>query len=144
SPQSEAQPGTTQPTYCHLVLTSPPPSSSKPGATAKPGPSKPPRLVISEEQPVDITAQQCEKAGEVYTLTGNVEIHFADYIFHGDKVTYDHSSGDATSTGHATLDGGPRDMHIASSHGVYNIHTQTGKFYDVNGTTGARFRGLNV
>jgi LPS-assembly protein len=127
-----------------VLLTSPPTSPAKPSATPKPGAAKPPRLVISPEQPVHITAQQCEAVGGVYTLTGNVEIHFSDYIFHGDHVTYDHSSGDATATGHARLDGGPRDMHITSSHGIYNIRTQTGKFYDVNGTTGARFRGLNV
>jgi LPS-assembly protein len=132
-----------EPSHCHLVLTSPP-SSVKPGTAPKSGAGAKPKIVISREEPVDITAQQCEKAGEVYTLTGDVEIRFADYIFHGDHVTYDHASGDAAATGHATLDGGPRDMHIVSSHGVYNIRSQTGKFYDVNGTTGARFRGLNV
>lgn len=142
SPPPEVQ-QSAQPSSCHVVLTSPP-TSLKPSAAPKPVPAKPPKVVISAEQPVDITAQQCEKAGEVYTLTGEVEIHFDDYIFHGDRVTYDHSSGDATATGHVRLDGGPRDMHITSSHGVYNIRSQTGKFYDVNGTTGARFRGLTV
>jgi len=143
SQQAEPQQKAQEPSPCHVVLTAPP-TSPKPSATPKPGAAKPPKLVISPEQPVVITAQQCESAGEVYTITGNAEIHFSDYIFHGDHVTYDHSSGDATATGHVRLDGGPRDMHITSSHGVYNIRTQTGKFYDVNGTTGARFRGLNV
>jgi LPS-assembly protein len=42
------------------------------------------------------------------------------------------------------LDGGSRDIHITASHATYNVRTRTGKFYDVTGTTGARFQGKNV
>lgn len=145
TPLPEAQQNA-QPSHCHVIGTAPPGSPAKSGVSPKPGApgAKKPNLIISPEQPVDITAQQCEALGEVYTLTGDVEIHFADYIFRGDHVTFDRTTGNATATGHVRLDGGPRDMHITSTHGVYNIHTQTGKFYDVNGTTGARFRGLAV
>ena len=38
------------------------------------------------------------------------------------------------------LDGGPNDDHIRASHGTYNFPLETGKFYDVTGTTGLRFR----
>ena len=47
------------------------------------------RVPISEEHPVIIDARECEQAGKVYTLRGDVQIQFADYIFHGDLVTYD-------------------------------------------------------
>src|SRR5262249_17750616 len=77
-------------------------------------------------------------------LRGAVEIKFETWVFRGDNVTYNSVSGDAKVTGNATLDGGPRDMHIAASHGEYNIRSQTGKLYDVRGTTGARFRGNNA
>jgi LPS-assembly protein len=143
SPQAEPQQNAAQRAHCHVVGTAPPGNPAKPAASPGPG-VKPPKVVISQEQPVDITAEQCEAVGEIYTLTGDVEIRFSDYVFRGDHVTFDRTSGNATAKGHVTLDGGPRDMHIASTHGIYNIRSQTGKFYDVKGTTGARFRGLNV
>ena len=150
--QSAAAPAE-QPSNCHLIITAPPaahqPSPS--GAAPKPeqpaagtqGPKKV-RLPISEEQPVTIDAAECEKAGEVYTLRRDVEVRFADYDFRGDMVTYDAASGDVTAKGHVSLDGGRRDMHISATEGIYNIHSQTGKFYDVRGGTGARFKGRSV
>jgi LPS-assembly protein len=116
------------------------------GAGRKHGaaPPRKPKTPVSQDQPVDITAQQCEKAGDVYILRGDVKITLGDYVFQGDTVTYNSVTGDATATGRAALDGGPRDMHITGSHGEYNVRSQTGKFYDVSGTTGARFRGTNV
>ena len=101
-------------------------------------------MVINPDQPVEITADECEKTGIVYTLRGHVQINFSDYVYRGDHVVYDSVSGDITATGHAQLDGGPRDIHITATHGIYNVRTQTGRFYDVNGTTGAHFRGANV
>jgi len=138
------------------VLTSPPAThQAQPGpaaaangktATASDQTAKKanPKVAISESQPVTITARECEEAGEVYTLRGDVEITFGDNTFQGDTVTYDRASGNATVTGNATFDGGRRDMHITASHGTYNVHSQTGTFYDVKGTTGARFKGRNV
>ncbi len=75
------------------------------------------RVPISEEHPVIIDARECEQAGKVYTLRGDVQIQFADYIFHGDLVTYDSASGDVTAKGHVSLDGGRRDIHISGSEG---------------------------
>jgi LPS-assembly protein len=102
------------------------------------------KIAISPDQPVEVTARQCEKNGDVYTLRGDVAIHFADYSFHAETVTYDYSSGEAGAEGQASLDGGSRDIHISASHATYNVHSQTGKFYDVTGSTGARFSGKSV
>jgi len=139
---------------CHSVITSPPavpqsgPSTAQPQtegtAAAATQSNKKMRVPISEEQPVIIDARECEQAGKVYTLRGDVQIQFADYTFHGDLVTYDSASGDVTAKGHVSLDGGRRDIHISGSEGAYNLHSQTGKFYDVHGSTGARFKGRSV
>jgi LPS-assembly protein len=136
---------------CHSVITSPPaapqsasPSSSAEGTAATTQGSKKMRVPISEEQPVVIDAQECEQAGKIYTLRGDVQIQFSDYTFHGDLVTYDSASGDVTAKGHVSLDGGRRDIHISGSEGTYNLHSQTGRFYDVRGSTGARFKGRSV
>ncbi|HEV7553764.1 MAG TPA: LPS assembly protein LptD [Candidatus Angelobacter sp.] len=139
---------------CHLVITSPPavhqPAQSGAADQAQGTPSaatqnnKKIRVPISEESPVIIDARECEQAGKIYTLRGDVQIQFAGYTFHGDLVTYDSASGDVTAKGHASLNGGQRDIHISASEGTYNLHSQTGKFYDVHGSTGARFKGRSV
>src|SRR5207253_1489264 len=105
---------------CHSVITSAPavhqPASGGTQANRKPG------VAISEEHPVIIDARECEQAGKVYTLRGDVEIQFADYTFHGDLVTFDSAIGDVAAKGHASLDGGRRDIHISGKEGAYNIH----------------------
>ena len=126
------------------LATHPPAPAAAETAKAPKKPPKNPKLAISKEQPVEITARQCEKTGDVYILRGDVDVHFGDYHFHGETVTYDAGTGDASSDGDATFDGGPRDMHIAASHAQYNVRSRTGKFYDVSGSTGARFSGRNV
>lgn len=139
---------------CHSVITSAPalpqsalsttPTQSEGTAAAPTQNNKKMRVPISEENPVIIDARECEQAGKIYTLRGDVQIQFADYIFHGDLVTYDSATGDVTAKGHVSLDGGRRDIHISGSEGSYNLHSQTGKFYDVRGSTGARFKGRSV
>jgi LPS-assembly protein len=136
---------------CHAVLTAPPIlQKAAPGtasrkiqqpASALPGAAK---VNVSEREPVIIDANECERNGSMYGLHGDVEVTFKDYTFHGDDVTYDASSGEATSSGHVELDGGPRDIHMTASHATYNVRTRTGKFYDVQGGTGLRFQGRNV
>jgi LPS-assembly protein len=88
-----------------------------------------------------ICALQQEKDGDVYKLHGNAEIHYRTYVLLADEVTYDSNSGEATASGHFTLDGGPNDDHIKASKGTYNLTAETGRFYDVTATTGLRFRG---
>src|SRR5690349_15584320 len=80
-----------------------------------------------------ICATSQEKDGDVYKLHGNAEIHYRDYVLRADEVTYNSDSGEATATGHVTLDGGPDDDHIKASHGTYNVTAETGRFYDVTG-----------
>ncbi|HZE22488.1 MAG TPA: LPS assembly protein LptD [Blattabacteriaceae bacterium] len=139
---------------CHSVITSAPavpqvgsstaPAQAPGTASATAPGNKKVRVPISEEQPVIIDARECEQAAKVYTLRGDVQIQFADYIFHGDLVTYDSATGDVAAKGHVSLDGGHRDIHISASEGTYNLHSQAGKFYDVRGSTGARFKGRSV
>jgi len=88
-----------------------------------------------------ICADQQEKAGNVYKLHGNAEVHYRNYVLRADEVTYDSDSGEATASGHFRLEGGPNDDHIRASHGNYNLTAETGRFYDVSATTGLRFVG---
>jgi len=91
-----------------------------------------------------ICALQQEKTGDYYKLAGNVEIRYRTYVLRADEATYNSDTGEATASGHFTLDGGPNDDHIKASHGTYNLTAETGRFYDVIATTGLRFQGNRV
>jgi LPS-assembly protein len=91
-----------------------------------------------------ICAIQQEMIGSIYKLHGDGEIHYGTYILRADEVTYNSDTGEATADGHFRLDGGPNDDHIRASHGTYNLIAETGRFYDVIGTTGIRFTGNRV
>jgi len=88
-----------------------------------------------------ICAVEQEKQGDLYQLHGNAEIHYRGYVLRSDEVTYNSDSGEATASGHFTLDGGPNDDHIRATHGTFNLTAETGRFFDVTGTTGMRFHG---
>jgi LPS-assembly protein len=91
-----------------------------------------------------VCAIQQEEQGSVYKLHGTVEIYYDNYVVRADEATYNSDTKEVTATGHFALDGGPNDDHIRASHGTYNLELETGRFYDVTGTTGLRFRGNQV
>lgn len=108
-------------------------------AQTTPRPANPPP---TEE--VVIEATQQEKVGNVYHLRGNVVVTVHNYVIRADEVTYNADTGDLDARGHLVFDGGPHDEHIEATHATYNRITDSGKFYDVVGSTGARFRGSHV
>ena len=91
-----------------------------------------------------ICAVDQEKTENLYKLRGDAEIHYGTYVLRADEITYNSDSGEATATGHFTVDGGPNDDHIRASHGTYNITAETGRFYDVHATTGFRYKGSRL
>lgn len=137
---------------CHLLLTPPLVTSQLRASTPEASSQNPkdtseqPTPCASQAESADrnhpvICAIRQEKQGPLYKLSGDVEIHYGAYVLRADEATYNSDTGEATATGHFRLDGGPNDDHVKASHGTYNLITETGKFYDVNGTTGLRFRG---
>ncbi|MGA8274137.1 MAG: putative LPS assembly protein LptD, partial [Candidatus Sulfotelmatobacter sp.] len=143
---------------CHLLLVPPlvtsqlPPanSSAAPPANAAeksaPAATTPCARAFAEQssnQPT-ICAIQQERDGDIYKLHGAVEIYYETYVLKSDEATFNPDTNEATATGHFALDGGPNDDHIRASHGTYNFALETGKFYDVTGTTGLRFRANRV
>ncbi|HUS18705.1 MAG TPA: LPS assembly protein LptD [Terriglobales bacterium] len=101
-------------------------------------------LADADDNLVTIIADNQDKVGEVYKLSGNVEIQFRDLTIRGDEISWNKSTGDVTATGHLSFDGGLHDEHIDASHGEFNVRSKTGKFYDVSGTTGVKFKGKNM
>ncbi len=86
--------------------------------------------------PVHIAANTQRKDGAVYTLLGDVEIRYKDYVLHADKMNYNEDTGEARAEGHVELDGGPADEHILADHATLNLNLDTGRFYNVTGSVG--------
>ncbi len=144
---------------CHLLLLPPlvtsqlppenPAAATQDGAAAEKSPAAPTSpcgrafAQESNNHPT-ICAIQQERDGDIYKLHGAVEIYYETYVLKADEATFDSDTNEATAIGHFALDGGPNDDHIRASHGTYNFTSETGRFYDVTGTTGLRFRANRV
>jgi len=133
--------------FCHVLLATPVVTSQLPPDASTQAQQSLPSTEFTLNhpgEPVTIKAREQEKEGDLFKLRGDVEIEFRDLVFRADEITYDARTGQVTATGHMVLDGGPHDEHIEASRGQYNVRSQTGKFWDVVATTGARFHGRNV
>jgi LPS-assembly protein len=126
---------------CHLLLAPPLVTSQLPPPESK-TPSTPCARAFAEQPSGQATvcAIEQERDGDVYKLHGAVEIYYEKYVLRSDDATFNSETNEATFTGHVILDGGPNDDHLRASHGTYNFVLEIGRFYDVNGTTGLRFR----
>ena len=113
--------------------------TSKSVAQANPAQASAPSA--TDREPVTIRSLEQEKAGPVYKLRGQAEIHYGTYILYGDEVSYNSDTGEVIADGHVVLDGGTNDEHLQASHGTYNTRTETGRFEDVVGTIGIAPRG---
>src|SRR6202035_1476379 len=148
---------------CHLLLAPPlvtsqlppvdaaaaaAPRGGAPGEKSAAAPSTPcARAAAAQKETGDvhtICAIQQEEEGAVYTLHGAVEIYYGSYVLRADEATFNSDTKEATASGHFALDGGPNDDHIRATRGTYNLELETGRFYDVTGTTGLRFRANRV
>src|ERR1700691_5869623 len=86
--------------------------------------------------PVAIRADQQEKHGDVFTLTGGVRIDYKDYILTADKVSFNRLTSDAEADGHVRLEGKQNNELILADHGKLNFDLETGRFENVTGSVG--------
>jgi LPS-assembly protein len=93
--------------------------------------------------PVRLEYQHMEKHGSVYTLTGDVTIHYKDYILNADKASFDQETSDAEADGHVRLRGGRNNELILADHGKLNFDLETGRFENVTGSIGRSANGPN-
>ncbi len=91
--------------------------------------------------PVEAFAGHQSWAGNTWTGTGRVELHYKDYILHADKVIYDRSTSEVQAEGHVQVAGGPNDVLINADHGEMRLNMHTGRFFDVHGSQGVRTAG---
>jgi LPS-assembly protein len=87
-------------------------------------------------QPVIFQANTQSEHDKIFILDGAVVIDSGDREVRADHIEYDSITGDVTLAGHVVVTGGPNHEHIEASHGTFNLQTETGRFYDVNGSVG--------
>lgn len=90
--------------------------------------------------PIHIESDTQSKSGARSILDGHAVITFRDRVLEADHIEYDSDSGDVTMTGGVTVTEGENDIRIDASHGTVNVHTQTGRFYDVSGSLGLKHK----
>jgi LPS-assembly protein len=102
---------------------------SRPGDSARRQPEPAPASGV----PVEWEAQR-QTAGDTWTLTGDVVVHYRGYILRADKVVYHQSTSELEAEGHLQVAGGPNDVLINASHGDMRLNMHTARFFNVSGS----------
>ena len=150
-------------TLCHLqlagqMLTNSLPSSQDSSSTANAGtnesaqqlPEDPGQEVLPVARPepapesgvpVRVDADRQSRTGDTWTLSGNVVIHYGDYIIRADKIAYHQSTSELEAEGNLRVTGGPSDAYIEATRGDMHLNEHTARFYNVTGSMGVRSTG---
>jgi LPS-assembly protein len=97
-----------------------------------------PEPATATGMPVTWEAQRQTRIGDIWTLSGDVVVHYRDYILRADKVVYHQSTSELEAEGHLQVAGGPDDVFIEASHGDMRLNMHTARFYNVTGSVGVR------
>ena len=125
----EEPPSAAVPNQDVLPDTSAPDLSTIPHASLLPSDKAPEIATIDSDGPQT-------RHGDIGYASGNVVVTYGDHVLRADSITYDHATDNVTAEGNVELSGGKNDEHIRASRGIYNLRTQTGRFFDVQGSVG--------
>ena len=91
--------------------------------------------------PVEWEARNQSRVGDTWTLTGDVVVHYRDYILRADKVVYHQSTTELEAEGHLQVAGGPNDVLINADRGDMRLNLHTARYFNVQGSQGVRTLG---
>ena len=94
--------------------------------------------------PVRFEALNQTRVGDVVTLSGEVVVHYKDYILRADKVVYHQSTSELEAEGHLQVAGGPNDVLINAARGDMRLNMHTARFFNVDGSQGIRTTGHTI
>ena len=87
---------------------------------------------------MEAVSQNWDEQRQTWTLSGQVVIHYRDYVIRADNVTYNRATTELEADGHLQVTGGPNDLFITATHGDMRLNMHTARFYNVSGTQGVR------
>jgi len=88
--------------------------------------------------PVTWEAEEQKREGELWTLSGEVVVHYRGYTLRADRVVYHHDSDRIEAEGHLQATGGPGDILLEAERGEIEVKQHRAKFFNVKGTMGVR------
>jgi LPS-assembly protein len=92
---------------------------------------------------VRVESTQQRKEGDRYIADGDVDLHYLDMRLRADHIEYNSKTYDVLAYGHVIFD--YNTQHLESPEGHYNVRTDQGAFFHVNGTiTVARRPNPNI
>jgi LPS-assembly protein len=91
--------------------------------------------------PVVWEARSQSRVGDTWTLTGEVVVHYLNYILRADKVVYHQSTSELEAEGNLQVSGGPNDVLIYAEHGEMRLNMHTARYYNLHGSQGVRNLG---
>jgi LPS-assembly protein len=103
-----------------------------------------PEAVPASGVPVHWEAQRQTRVGDDWTLTGDVIVHYRDYVLRADKVVFHQSTSEIEAEGHLEVTGGPEDVHINASNGEMHLKLHTARYFNVTGSMGIRTAGRST
>jgi LPS-assembly protein len=131
---------------CHLLIQAQTLTNGAPAAI----PDDPAQEILPVAQPeaapatgvpVEWEAGSQSRAGDTWTLTGGVVVHYRDYTLRADKVLYHQSTTDLEAEGNLQVSGGPNDVQIYATHGDMRLNMHTARYFGVHGSQGVRALG---
>ncbi|MGA3371706.1 MAG: LPS assembly protein LptD [Terracidiphilus sp.] len=135
---------------CHLQIRGQALTNAAPPEVAASLPDDPGQEILPLAQPeaepatgvpVEWEAKRQTRAGDTWTLTGEVVFHYRDYTLRADKVVYHQSTTVLEAEGNLQVTGGPNDVLINASRGDMRLNMHTARFYNVQGSQGIRALG---
>ena len=90
------------------------------------------------DRKVVLESNRQTRNGDIVTLDGDVHIQYGEYRVEADHIEYNDATGDVTASGHLHITGTTNNETLSASHGTLNIHDETGRFFDVQGSVGVR------
>lgn len=112
-----------------------------PAAAAPPSPISPIRPIRPNSlgpKQVHVQADYQESDGPKFFLRGRAEVETVDMLLKADEIDYDQDSGEAEARGHVRFEHFANGERLNAARVVYNVDEQTGKFYEVSGTSPAK------
>jgi len=91
--------------------------------------------------PVQLEAQRQTRSGDDWTFSGDVVVHYRDYVLRADQAVYHPSTTVVEAQGHLQVTGGPEDILLNADSGDLRLNMHTARFYNVSGSLGVRRAG---
>src|ERR1039458_4065240 len=132
------------------ALPSPEANSAAPSSSLPEDPSREilpmaqPEAEPASGVPVHWEAQRQTRVGDDWTLSGDVIVHYRDYLLRADKVVFHQSTSEIEAEGHIEVTGGPEDVRINASNGEMHLKLHTARYFNVTGSMGIRTAGRST